>query len=259
MCWARSTGAWSITRAVCVTPVLTAARTAAMPRVSRPPVDMAVAIIRSSTARAPSAGTIVASVVRKPAMTRAKVIPETALQPDFGSAARRLAPTISAGVGAVRAASSATPQTRNGPTTFTPATTAPMNTIMIPRNSIPSATPPKIAPPTCMNTRKPRISTVQITRRTTDIRTVREPRATPRGLSTTPVRETAAEPAASRTMPITSSGYAHHGISRSAVVNGAIPKSSAVRGGVTTRCSTTPSSPPRSACAATSRTATAPT
>ena len=57
MCWARSTGAWSITRAVCVTPVLTAARTAAMPRVSRPPVDMAVAINQGNFARAYNVGT----------------------------------------------------------------------------------------------------------------------------------------------------------------------------------------------------------
>src|SRR5699024_8973766 len=75
MCWARSTGAWSITRAVWETPVLTAASTAAIPRVSTPPVDMAVAIIASS---GPVLRVISETMVRNPAITRAKVIPETA-------------------------------------------------------------------------------------------------------------------------------------------------------------------------------------
>ena len=256
MCWARRRGAWSITRAVWVTPVLTAASTAAIPRVSRPPVFIAVNSMASSGFEASPS---VAETVRNPATTRAKVMPETARQPARGSPASRRAPTISDGNGAVFASTSAETQTMNGPTTLMPATIAAMNRTTITIAIAPPPLWPMSAAPTFMKSTKPMISTPQITRRITDSRTTRESRATPSGLSTTPISDTPADPAASTTRARTSTGYAQRGISRSATEKGVIPKSRRVSAGVTATWAPMPITAPSSDWATTSSTATEPT
>src|SRR5690625_7764501 len=57
--------------------------------------------------------------VSMPAMISAKVMIDTARQPERGSAARRRAPTSSDGLGLSAATALATAQTMNGPATFT--------------------------------------------------------------------------------------------------------------------------------------------
>src|SRR5690625_5685823 len=93
-----------------------------------PPVRIAVVIIVSSGGVPCSRDEMEVSM---PAMISAKVMIDTARQPERGSAARRRAPTSSDGLGLSAATALATAQTMNGPATFTPATTAPIISTMM--------------------------------------------------------------------------------------------------------------------------------
>src|SRR5690625_5540599 len=79
-----------------------------------PPVRIAVVIIVSSGVVPCSRDEMEVSM---PAMISAKVMIDTARQPERGSAARRRAPTSSDGLGLSAATALATAQTMNGPAT----------------------------------------------------------------------------------------------------------------------------------------------